>query len=253
VSKEAIIKNFSRCAYSYDRYADVQKLAALRLLEEIKDKSFQKILEIGCGTGNYTSLLRERFRKSTFKAIDISDKMVEVASKKLNGKGIEFVVADAEEIDLDDDFDLITSNACFQWFECLDRSLLKYKDALRRGGIILFSLFGTLTFWELGVSLRSLSKDVTLETTSFLTKERIEEVLNMKFRKVKITETRYREVVPNLYDLLRKIKYTGVRGGGLNHKAFLGPRLLQKLEECYLERFKKITATYQLFFCLGQK
>jgi len=252
MDKETLIRNFSRCAHSYDHYADVQKVAALRLLEEIKDKSFEKILEIGCGTGNYTYLLKERFKDAELKVIDISEKMIEVASKKLNCGGIEFVVADAEKIQLNEDFDLITSNACFQWFEYLEDTLMKYNDALKKNGIILFSLFGPLTFWELGESFKSLLKDVKLESTDFLTKEMIEEILRKNFKDVRIKEVRYKEIFPDLCELLRKIKYTGARGEGF-HKTYLGLRFVQKLERLYVDRFNKIEATYQVFFCLGQK
>lgn len=252
MDKEILIRNFSRYAHSYDHYADVQKVAALRLLEEIKDKSFEKILEIGCGTGNYTYFLKERFKDAELKVIDISEKMIEVASKKLNCKGIEFVVADAEKIQLDEDFDLITSNACFQWFEYLGDTVMKYSGALKKNGIILFSLFGPLTFWELGESFKSHLKDVKIESANFLTKEMIEEILHKNFKDVKIKEARYKEIFPNLCELLRTIKYTGTRGEGLR-KTYFGPSFLHSVERLYVDRFKKIEATYQVFFCLGQK
>ena len=81
MNKEIIARNFSRCAYLYDRYADVQKKAALEILGQIQDYSFSKILEIGCGTGNYTLLLREKFKRASITALDISRKMIEVAQK----------------------------------------------------------------------------------------------------------------------------------------------------------------------------
>ena len=162
MDKTAIIRNFSRYADIYDKYAHVQKASALRLLEQIKEDNFKKILEVGCGTGNYTSFLREKFRAAEFKAIDISDRMLKVAQEKLKTKNIEFILADAEDVNIKERFDLITSNACFQWFDNLEPTLMKYKKLLNLRGIISFSIFGPHTYKELRTSLGYLFKDAAI-------------------------------------------------------------------------------------------
>lgn len=249
MDKEIIIRNFSRCAYTYDRYADVQKCIALELLKSIKQDGIDKILEIGCGTGNYTLLLREKFSKAKLKAVDISAKMIEVASGKLKHKRVGFIADDAETINLDEKFDLITSNACFQWFDDLGRAIIKYKDLLNKDGLILFSIFGPATFWELNMVLKYASKNASTAVTKFLAKEMIKRALKNNFKKVEIKETRYEESNSSLRDLLNKIKYTGIRGGGLNAKIVFTRGLLNKLEDIYLREFTHIKATYQVFFC----
>ena len=107
MDKKTIVRNFSRYAYIYDKYSDVQRGAAFELLKRIKKGRFNRIMEVGCGTGNYTFLLREKFKKARIKAVDISDKMIEVASDKLQNKGIEFMVRDAENMDLNERLSLI--------------------------------------------------------------------------------------------------------------------------------------------------
>ncbi len=252
MDKEIITRNFSRCAYFYDSYADVQKMAALEILDGIEDYSFSKVLEIGCGTGNYTYLLREKFKKAKITALDISGKMVEVAREKLKDKDIEFIVADGESVDFpDEDFDLITSNACFQWFESLENALQKYKGMLKNNGLILFSIFGLLTFQELNASLESLQKNASIAANNFTDKERINRILSNNFSEFKIKELRYEESFDSLLGLLNKIKYTGVKGNGLGSKVYLSRQYLKKLEEVYLNKFQQIKATYQIFFCQG--
>lgn len=250
---EAVIRNFSRYAYVYDKYADVQKCAAQELLKEIKKGNFTKILEIGCGTGNYTLLLRNKFRDAKLKAIDISDKMIEVASKKLKDNQIEFMVADAQNLDWDGEFDLITSNGCFQWFADLEKTLIKYNSLLKNSGIILFSIFGPATFWELNASLEYILKNASVDADNFMAKERIEKILNKNFKEIKIREMCYKEYFPHLNDLLTKIKYSGIRGGGANGKISFSRKLLEELEKTYLYKFQRIKATYQIFFCRGKK
>lgn len=249
MDKETIIRNFSRYAYTYDRYANIQKCAALELLKSIKEDGIGKILEIGCGTGNYTLLLREKFSNAELKAIDISSKMIEVASRKIKNKRIEFILEDAESINLDENFDIITSNACFQWFDDLGRTLIKYKNLLNKNGIILFSIFGPDTFQELNISLKHVFRNISPSASNFMALEEIKNILRKNFSKPEVKEARYEESFSCLRDLLNKIKYTGIRGDGLNAKIFLTPRLLKKLEEIYLHKFKYIKATYQIFFC----
>lgn len=255
MDKANIVRNFSRSAHFYDRYADVQKKAAAELLDRLRSKKFDSILEIGCGTGNYCFLLKEKFAQARLKALDISEKMIEVCRDKLKDKKVELMVADGERIDLPEKFDLITSNACFQWFEDLGKALGQYKNMLQKGGLLSFSVFGPLTFRELGASLRSLSKDADVAATRFIDKERLKAMLAAHFSQTQVEEIVYEKEFSSLSDLLKNIKYTGTGGAGLNgqKKAFLGAKKLRDLEAVYLRRFKRIRATYQVFFCRGLK
>lgn len=252
MDKKTMVRNFSRHAYVYDRYSDVQRESAFELLGRIKKSRFNSIMEVGCGTGNYTLLLREKFKKARIKAVDISDKMIEVAEDKLRNKGIEFMVADAENMDLNEEFDLITSNACFQWFEYLERALLRYRALLGKSGVILFSTFGPFTFRELNFALRSVLKDSSVAADDFIQAGKAERILRDNFKEVKIKEMRYEESFASLADLLNKIKYTGVRGNGLGSSISFDRRALKEIEQAYLDKFRGIKATYQIFFCQGR-
>ncbi len=253
MDKKFIIKNFSRYAHTYDRYADVQRRTALALLGMIRENNVNRILEIGAGTGNYTLLLREKFTDSSIKAIDISEEMIEVASGKIKDKRIEFILADAELIDLTESFDLITSNACFQWFEDLEAALRKYKNLLRENGLVSFSIFGPRTFWELNMSLKYLFKNISVTSENFMAKEKLEDLLNKNFKEAEIKESIFEESFPCLRDMLNKIRYTGINGNGLGRKILFTAQILRKLEEIYLNHSEKkqIMATYQVFFCRG--
>jgi malonyl-CoA O-methyltransferase len=253
MDKNILIRNFSRHAYTFDSHSDVQNRAARQLLGMLKNNNFSRILEIGCGTGNYTLLLREKFPGAKLKALDLSDKMIEVATKKLRDTRIEFMVQDAETVDLNEDFDLITSNACFQWFDNFDGTLIKYKDLLEDEGLILFSIFGPETFWELNKAFEGISKDASISVTKFNNREDIKESLGNHFKEVEIKEIRFKESFYCLWELLNKIKYTGIRGEGLCSKIKFNRKLLEMLEEVYLDKFGKVTATYQIFFCRGQR
>lgn len=251
MDKKTITWNFSRHAHVYDQYADVQRKAGFELLSRIKKGYFNRILEAGCGTGNYTLLLKNKFKDARIKAVDISGKMIEVAGDKLRDRDIELMVLDAETMDLDEEFDLITSNACFQWFEDLEKALLRYKNLLKEDGVILFSVFGPLTFQELDFSLRRVLRHSSIAAAGFISQEKLENILYDNFKDVMIEEIKYEESFPSLMDLLNKIKYTGIRGCGLGNKSF-NRRTLKEIEQVYLNKFHKIKATYQVFFCQGR-
>lgn len=252
MDKEIIARNFSRCAHFYDKYADVQKRVAQEMLSGIRGRNFNKVLEIGCGTGNYTMLLREEFGKAKILALDISGKMIEVARRKLKDKDIEFLVSDAESaVITEGEFDLITSNACFQWFADLNSTLTIYKNLLKKDGLILFSIFGPLTFWELSVSLGAIKEDASIAANNFINKNKIKKILCDNFKDATIKEMIYSETFTNIMELLNKIKYTGIRGDGTGSKIYMGAKYFKKLEDVYLNKFKQIRVTYQIFLCQG--
>lgn len=248
-----IARNFSRYAHLYDKYANMQNKAALELIKSLKIGNFSKILELGCGTGNYTLLLRDRFKGARIKALDISAEMIAVAQNKLKNKDIEFVVADAQKLIPDEDFDLVTSNACFQWLNDLGKALQGYGKSLQRGGLVYFSTFGPQTFCELNTALKSVLKESSVISTYFCNSDSLKTMLKDNFKSVRINEICYQESFVNLRGLLEKIKYSGIRGNGLGKKVYFSRSLLEKLEKAYLDRFGAICATYQVFFCRGEK
>ncbi|MDD5686557.1 MAG: methyltransferase domain-containing protein [Elusimicrobia bacterium] len=257
MNKNKIIENFSRYATVYDEYANVQQMAAGILIKELLSEKgrAEYILEVGCGTGNYTTILKQEYKNANIKAIDISEKMIEVARQKLKDSEIGFIVDDAETIDLNNHkFNIITSNAAFQWFENIEDTIVKYSNSLAERGVISFSIFGPLTFKELNMSIReTLSNDIQINSKNFLEKEKIEAILKRYFMKVSIKEVIIIEKYHSLMDFLNKIRYTGTRGNGINGEFRLTQEVLKKIEQKYRSIFGQIIATYQIYFCNGIK
>ncbi len=259
MDKNILARNFSRCASVYDKHANIQRLAASELIRELPNSDFKSILEIGCGTGGYTRLLRERFKDAAIKSVDIAEKMVEVARQKLKDGEIRFSVEDGEYMDLDGGYDLVTSNAAIQWFESMEKTIRIYKQILSDGGVLAFSIFGPLTFRELGNALKKVSAEHRFSVTSrgFLDKEALEKMLAKSFGKVSVKEILIKEEYPRLSGLLEKIKYTGVRGSDYasasSGRFVWSRRLLKAVEDVYRKEYGHIVATYQIFLCQALK
>jgi malonyl-CoA O-methyltransferase len=253
VSDKAVIENnFSKSAYRYDEHAAIQRFVAGRLIEELPDNRFDSILEIGCGTGVYTCFLNMRFKHSNIKALDISEKMVEIAREKIRTKNVVFEIGDAEKIPVAEEYDLITSNSTFHWFESIENALLKYSGILNKGGWFVFSVFGPSTFAELAASLRKIvkEKDISVASSDFLEKEKLARLLTKFFTQVSIKELLVEREYPSTTDLLKEIKYTGTQGCAARGDFIWTHGLLDRLEDVYRNDNKgRIIATYQIFLC----
>lgn len=238
MDKKDIALKFSRYANFYDRFSDIQREASFRLINEIEGKP-KDILEIGCGTGFYTELLKKKFPTSRIVSLDISEEMVKIAKKRV--KAVLFFVADGEEIGIKRRFDLITSNSCFQWFFNLKATLLQYKELLKKEGEIIFSIFGRETFWELRGLMGESYPD---QKRAFYSKDELS--CELEGFNLVLKEERGTTEYPSLFLLLKKIKYSAE---GMRTRRLWTRHSIEKMEEAYRLRFGKIVATHQIFFC----
>ena len=249
IDKNKLSFNFSKYAQYYDMYCSVQKNCAIKLIEYIKEDNFKYILEIGAGTGNYTSLLVEKYPYSKIIALDISFKMLKIAKNKIKNKNVKFINTDAECFFTDKKFNLITSNVSFQWFENLEGSLYRYKDMLLDKGLIAFSIFGPKTFFELDLSIKEVfNKDFSIFSNYFLDRDKIYKMLKKLFKKIYIKKVIFKENYNSLINLLKTIKYTGTNFIIHKRKGLFSPDTLEKIQKIYIEKFNNIYATYEVYF-----
>ncbi|MFH1552078.1 MAG: malonyl-ACP O-methyltransferase BioC [Candidatus Omnitrophota bacterium] len=253
MDKKIIRNNFSRNADSYDDHAAVQKRCAEKLIELIRGKQFRRILEVGCGTGIYTKLLRDEYADAQITALDISGDMVEIAQKKFSQGDVAFMVADGEQIRRDEKLDLITSNASFQWFERFGTALELFARTLADDGVLCFSMYGPETFKEFEEVLgRHFGGRPWLSSSRFVSRETTEVILKKHFKNFDLVEEHFTVDFFSLWDFLKDIKHSGARGEGLGGGRFLGKYVIKELEKTYIEKFGGITATHHVYFCKAQ-
>ncbi|MCP2501504.1 MAG: methyltransferase domain-containing protein [Deltaproteobacteria bacterium] len=278
-----VLRRFSAGAARYEAHAHAQRLSAVDLLAYTEaslgpapfweparngglarpmnilepapkgGRAF-KILEPGCGTGLYTRMLLDAFRGASVFGVDISEAMVRVAKRGIDDPRARFAVADAEEI-ATGSYDLVTSNAVFQWFLSLPRTLARMASLLPGGGLLTFSFFGPETYAELDAAMRASAfrrgahDGERVAAAVFHSREEISDALSAAFPRWDVVERRYHQEFPTLADLLRSIRYTGTRGGGARES--WSPGKLKRVEEAYRERDGGIRTTYQVFLCRG--
>lgn len=253
VGKITIKENFSKSAVTYDDHAAVQRKCAEKLMDLIDLDYFQHVLEIGCGTGVYTELLRDKFPDTDITAIDISEDMVAIAGKKMHGRNINFQISDAERLDMGRKFDIITSNASFHWLSGLDRAFASFSEHIFPGGMICFSMYGPETFREFKEVLGThFGPRQWLSSSRFAGKAEIESALGRYFTKCEIYEENFKVDFFSIWDFLQNIKKSGSRGEGLGKGAFLGKYTLRDMERTYMEKFGGIIATHNVYFCKAE-
>ena len=253
ITKATIKHNFSRHATRYDRYCRIQEWAATELLRDPSLGSFSRILDIGCGTGNLTQRLRERYPAAHIQAIDLCPNMITLAREKSAGLGIDFRVGDAEIGDLGGPYDLIASNAALQWFRDFEQTIKHCLSHLEARGVLLFSMFGPATYRELATTLAAvLGDDVTVSAAAFADGERVTACLQACVGHVQVRQETVTHSYPSLMALLKTIKYSGTQGQGLAGRA-LNRQQIQALECHYHERYGAIVATYQILYCLARR
>lgn len=84
------------------------------LIARIELETPHRILDIGCGPGNSTSALKERWRDAEVTGIDFSETMIRRARQ--DHPDIQFITGDAgQDLSFLGTFDLVFANASLQW------------------------------------------------------------------------------------------------------------------------------------------
>jgi trans-aconitate 2-methyltransferase len=99
-------------AAQYVKFEDERTRPVGDLVARIPNKGVARAADIGCGPGNSTEVLRDRYRDAEIVGLDSSPDMIAAARKRL--PGIDFSVADIGTWD-GAGFDVILANAVIQW------------------------------------------------------------------------------------------------------------------------------------------
>ena len=257
--KQIIQAKFSRAADSYDSYAKVQAEVARRLaikLASIPGKSWCKtILEIGCGTGNFTTMLVDRFPGVKILSLDFSPEMIAQARRKINTPVVEFLCTDGElflKKAQDRSFDLVVSNGSLQWFGNIENTFSDISRILTPQGMFFCSIFGPGSLAELAAGLHYvLGPGEGLVAESFPSKENLQVHLATYFNGGRIEEEFFAKTYRSVYDLLLHIKKTGTAGWHQRLSQPLTPSRVSRLDAWFTKTYGACRTTYQILFLQG--
>lgn len=90
------------------------------IIELIRSSKFNKILEIGCGTGRYTKILSSFLHPEKYVALDISKEQIERAKKYVLDERIEFYDTRIQEFNYKEKFDLVFASEVLMHIDFTD-------------------------------------------------------------------------------------------------------------------------------------
>jgi len=145
--KKLITDRFSKNFSTYDDNAFVQNIMASNLTKFVPVNNFNSVFEVGCGTGVLTKYIKSFFLYKSYTANDIVKESKKYVQKII--KDVNFVCGDIEQVKIDKKFDLIISNACLQWCNNLNATIIKLVNMLNKNGILAISIFGQQNLCEI--------------------------------------------------------------------------------------------------------
>lgn len=121
-------------ASQYLKFEDERTRAARDLLARVPPGPRRAIADLGCGPGNSTELLVERFPEAAITGVDSSPDMLRQARLRL--PACTFIQADLASWTPAAPLDLIFANAVFQWVPRRDAAFLRLLSHLPAGGVL---------------------------------------------------------------------------------------------------------------------
>ncbi|PUA83080.1 trans-aconitate 2-methyltransferase [Nocardioides currus] len=123
----------------YLAYADERGRPFVDLLSRVASPAPRTVVDLGCGPGNLTRLLAERWPDATVTGLDSSPEMIAKAGAI---EGIEWGVADARDWTPAEPVDVLVSNATLQWVPDHLSLLPRLVEQVAPGGWFAFQVPG---------------------------------------------------------------------------------------------------------------
>ncbi|KTC83376.1 methyltransferase [Legionella cherrii] len=132
-----MIGHIFRDPNKYSKNNALQYNFAMKLLSKISFDSKSRVLDIGCGDGVITNEIAQIVREGCVFGTDISEQMIEFASKKyIDQYNLRFLVMDGSKNIFREQFDVIISFNCLHWIKDQENALFGIAKSAANGAQI---------------------------------------------------------------------------------------------------------------------
>lgn len=199
----------------YLDFEDERTRPAAELLARVPNKAPERVIDLGCGPGNSTALLARRWPKAKLEGLDSAEPMLDQARR--SGIAAQWISGDIPSWAPTRRYDVIFSNACFQWIAGHDVLLPRLMSYVEKGGALAFQVPGNL-YEASHAAMREIAsrhmaaeklaevRDIVLETP-----ESYYAILEPHSAQRDIWETTYLHVLSGEDAVFRWVSGTGLR------------------------------------------
>lgn len=205
----------------YSRFADHRSRPFFDLVGRIGADSPRSVVDLGCGTGELTTTLADRWPTARVSGVDNSAEMLAGAAQHTAGYGgrLSFVEGDLAGYLPDESTDVVVSNAAYQWVPGHQQLLDRIARRLPAGGWLAVQVPGNFSApshrvirelvaeprWARASGAVQLRTDPVLEPAGYV------ELLARAGLVPDVWETTYLQVLPGPDPVLEWIKGTALR------------------------------------------
>ena len=139
------MRNYKWDAQEYEKHSQGQQKWARELIEKISLEGKENVLDLGCGDGKVTAEISKLVSKGKIIGVDNSTEMIKMAKDKHSTDiypNLSFQEMDAENLNFNDFFDLIFSNAALHWIKDQKSAIKGMFKSLKQGGMVLIQMGG---------------------------------------------------------------------------------------------------------------
>ena len=204
-------------AEQYSKFKKERTLPTIDLSNSINSENVRTALDVGCGIGNSTAVLKRRFPNAEIIGADNSDDMLNAARK--NYPELEFIKLDAEKdiVNISDKYDVIFSNACIQWIPDHRLLIKRMMELLKEGGTLAIQIPQQAKHpmhrivKSVAESEKWKQKLPVSRTFHTLTEEEYFDILSELSDNFRMWETAYFHTMPSHQSIVEWYKGTGLR------------------------------------------
>lgn len=200
----------------YLKFKKQRTQPAIDLAKRISVERPKNILDIGCGPGNSTSVLRKRFPQACILGVDSSEDMIKKAKESY--PDMNFALCDVTTgLDKLGTYDVIFSNACLQWIPNHRAFIPMLFHRLNKNGVLAVQMpmNGQETLFKIMNEVIAEPQwgfsSMNIETNETLLPEEYFDILSSCTGNFDIWETVYYHNMPSVEAMVEWVKGTRLR------------------------------------------
>lgn len=248
----------------YMKFRSERTQPSIDLIAKINTIEPKSILDIGCGPGNSTQVLVNRWPKAKITGLDSSSAMIKKAKQDYPNQ--DWLAADVLTYASEIEYDIVFSNAVIQWIPNHENLLKKLHGMLSNNGLVAIQI---PLFWDmpLGKIINETAKDsrwkkkmegvgdlFTIHGYSFYYDH-----LSSLFSSIDIWETHYFHILDSHKAILEMMRSTGLKPylDRLDNDLDVGQfenKVITEIEKVYpKQKNGKVLLPFKRLFFIGYK